>query len=75
MALTRGFGGKLPCPICLVPGDKLSDLSRDYEPRTTERMRGVLEMAKNMDRKSDGDDILKSYGLRRINVGPLFYST
>lgn len=74
MSLTRGFGGKRPCPICLVPDTKLSDLSHDYEPRTAERMQEVLAAANGMDRKSDGDDLLKSYGLRRVEVCPnLFY--
>ncbi|KIN97214.1 hypothetical protein M404DRAFT_32556 [Pisolithus tinctorius Marx 270] len=34
MALTRGRGGKHPCPVCLVLSELLHDLSRTFEPRT-----------------------------------------
>lgn len=68
MSLIRGFGGKCPCPICLVPDDKLSNLSLDYEHRTTEKMQSILDDANSMDHKKDGENLLKSVGLRGIDA-------
>ncbi|EPQ59138.1 hypothetical protein GLOTRDRAFT_103193 [Gloeophyllum trabeum ATCC 11539] len=63
MALIRGFRGLCPCPICLVPADKLNDISQTHELRTTATMRRVYESAKNM-KRVDAEKLLKSYGLR-----------
>lgn len=68
MALIRGFGGKCPCPICLVPDTKLSDLSKKFELRTTETMQTLYEDAKGKRTISEGEEMFKEAGLRAIYV-------
>lgn len=68
MSNTRGFGGKKPCPVCLVPQDELSNLTGNWELCTWESMKGVFEEASGMTRKMDAEDLLKSYGLRKVEV-------
>lgn len=68
MALIRGFGGKYPCPICLVPKDKLSKLENDYLLRTTEDMEGAYKLACKAPTAAMKESILKSIGLRGLPV-------
>lgn len=68
MALIRGFGGKCPCPICLVPDTQLSNLSERFELRTTETMQALVVSANSQDKVADGEEILKAAGLRKIDV-------
>ncbi|KAI6027155.1 hypothetical protein EDC04DRAFT_2605916 [Pisolithus marmoratus] len=50
MTLIRGTKCKCPCPFCLVPSDRLWDLSKTYEMRTSEQHKEAL--AAYMDKKS-----------------------
>ncbi|KAI5985802.1 hypothetical protein EDC04DRAFT_2873644 [Pisolithus marmoratus] len=50
-----------PCPFCLVPSDRLWDLSKMYEMHTSEQCKEVL--AVYMDKKSVGEQKLKFLGL------------
>lgn len=68
MALIRGLNSHFPCPVCLVPGDKLSDLSISHPLRTTETMRAVYETANEANTAADKEAILKEYSLRGVEV-------
>lgn len=68
MALTRGVMSNFPCPVCLVPRSELYDLSKKYELRTTETMQAVYQEAKDARLMAEGEQILKSRGLRRVEV-------
>ncbi|KAF8971925.1 hypothetical protein BDZ97DRAFT_1901552 [Flammula alnicola] len=69
MALIRGIGSLFPCPVCLVPQDELSDLLKEFEPRTTTSMKKVYEEAQELGRlkRADAKEAkLKSHGLRDV---------
>ena len=68
MALIRGLRGLCPCPKCLVPRDKLSDLSHNHELRTAQGIQGIFEKARNLGATAR-DEIFKKAGLRDIKVG------
>jgi hypothetical protein len=68
MALIRGMEGLCPCPICLVPADKQLDLSVDHHLRTAEETKGILQQAGAMQSAVEKEEILKTYGLRSIEV-------
>jgi len=68
MALIRGINSHFPCPVCLVPAEKLSDLSLSFQLRTTETMRAVYETANKADSAAEKEAILKGYGLRDVKV-------
>ena len=68
MALIRGINSHYPCPVCLVPADKLSDLSKTFKLRTTQDMKEVYEKANEADSIANKEIILKGYGLRDIKV-------
>jgi hypothetical protein len=72
MTLIRGFGGKCPCPVCLVPDNLLSQLLLDFPLRTTTSMKSILTQAKEMGLQIEKEEIYKSVGLRGIVVH-LFY--
>ncbi|KAI6013281.1 hypothetical protein EDC04DRAFT_2870836 [Pisolithus marmoratus] len=61
MTLIRGTKCKCPCLFCLVPSDRLWDLSKTYEMRTSEQHKEAL--AAYMDKKSVGEQKLKFLGL------------
>ncbi|KAA1476942.1 hypothetical protein DENSPDRAFT_758082, partial [Dentipellis sp. KUC8613] len=63
MSLIRGFGGKLPCPICLVPSEDLSDLSKVYPLRTSIQSSQLVNQGKSLTR-AEHEQILKKQGLR-----------
>jgi hypothetical protein len=68
MTLIRGSGSARPCPTCLIPLDKLSDLSVVEAKRTTNSMKAILDQAKGLRLKEDQETLLKSYSLRGIEV-------
>lgn len=67
MGLNRGFGGKMPCPICLVGPDQLLDVNKTYDLRTAEAIQLLFEQAKNMN-ISEAEELFKKYGLRAVQV-------
>lgn len=74
MALIRGKMGLCPCPICLVPFDKLSDTSTKYPLRTGEGSKKTVNEANGCRRKNDAEEILKEKGLRGVQVSyPSFF--
>lgn len=68
MALIRGINSHYPCPVCLVPADKLSDLSKTFKLRTTQDMKEVYEKANQADSVASKESILKGSGLRDVKV-------
>lgn len=68
MALIRGLNSHRPCPVCLIPGDCLSDLSETYPLRTTETMRAIYEEAQEARTVVEKQELLKEYGLRNVKV-------
>jgi hypothetical protein len=72
MALTRGFGGKLPCPICFVPKDKLADISMTWPLRTAANTQEIIKVARSLN-GADRESSLSKYGLRDINVSLIDY--
>ncbi len=68
MALIRGINSHYPCPVCLVPADKLSDLSKMFKLCTTQDMKEVYEKANEADSVANKEIILKGYGLRDVKV-------
>jgi hypothetical protein len=75
MALIRGTGGLCPCPICLVPKEKLSDLSHDYPLRTAEAMQAIVNEANQKQYAEQKEELLKQYALRGVDVSSVFKST
>jgi len=67
MALTRGTKSNFPCPVCLVPREEMCK-GVMYALRTTETMEGVYNEAKGMDTVGEAENLLKSFGLRGIEV-------
>lgn len=72
MTLTRGVNGLYPCPVCLVPKNEQSDLTKDHTLRTAEDTQKICEDAKAMRTETDREKILKSRGIRLIEVWSYF---
>lgn len=68
MALIRGTQSLCPCPICLVPNNKQSDLSDAFPLRTAKDSRAIISRAREMSVNADKEDLLKTYGLRNVDV-------
>lgn len=71
MALIRGTNCHCPCPICLVPSDKLYDNASTYPIRTPEDAQACVELW-NRD-KTAGEEALKKRGLRPVMAGTHYY--
>ncbi|TFK18535.1 hypothetical protein FA15DRAFT_709784 [Coprinopsis marcescibilis] len=67
-AAIRGINSKCPCPICLVPGDELDQISKMYPLRTTEEMKRVYDEAQACETLKDRNETLMRVGLRDIKV-------
>lgn len=66
MALIRGTNCHCPCPICLVPSDKLYDNASTYPTRSSDDTKALVELW-TRDRVA-GESALKKQGLRPIKV-------
>ncbi|KAF8452167.1 hypothetical protein L210DRAFT_3608318 [Boletus edulis BED1] len=64
MCLLRGTKSKSPCPMCLIPLEELSDLSKTFELCTSDQAKHVLAIY--LRKKSEGEPILKALGLRLV---------
>ena len=71
MALIRGGNSLFPCPICLVPSDRLTDISVQWPKRNQKETQKLVDNALNTDKGRLGDaaEKLKGQGLRPIKVG------
>lgn len=67
MTLIWGLGSYAPCPVCLVPGDKLADLSETFELRTKEKMEEIYKRAQELNAEGK-EELLKKHGLRDVEV-------
>jgi len=72
MSLIRGVRSLWPCPICLVPRDKLSDTSKTFRRRTSEDSQGVVKAARTKISAEEKEDVLKEYGLRDVDVSSMY---
>lgn len=66
MSLIRGVQCKRPCPVCLVPLNELSDLSKTFAIRTAKDAQDALVIYRRS--KTQGEELLKSLGLRAVEV-------
>ncbi|KAG1801818.1 hypothetical protein EV424DRAFT_1474720 [Suillus variegatus] len=68
MSLTRGVMSNFPCPICLIPEDKLSSvMPHDYTLRTCRATNDLLIKARAERRKGQWEAILKGQSIRDVN--------
>ncbi|KAG1741895.1 uncharacterized protein EDB91DRAFT_1237102 [Suillus paluster] len=56
MSLTRGVRALWPCPVCLVPHDKLSDTSHCYPRRTSCDSQAILATARAKDTAEEREE-------------------
>lgn len=68
MSLTRGSTSLFPYVVCLVPAEELRKIWKEYEKRTAARAKQILDEARSQRRVQDHDEILKSWGLRGVEV-------
>jgi len=68
MALIRGVGSLFPCPRCLIPEGKQGDLSARALLRTVANTKATIQAAREQELVRDKEDILKSSGLRDVDV-------
>ncbi|KAG2151677.1 uncharacterized protein EDB93DRAFT_1240030 [Suillus bovinus] len=64
MSLICGHHSKCPCPVCLVPLEELSELSKTFAFRTVEEAIAALNVYKVS--KTRGEELLKALGLRAV---------
>ncbi|KAH9007701.1 hypothetical protein EDB83DRAFT_2236259, partial [Lactarius deliciosus] len=63
MSLIRGLGRKRPCPICVVPNDKLADISRTWTLRTAACTQELLKEAQSLN-NAESENLLSMHGIR-----------
>lgn len=68
MALVRGVGSLVPCTRCLVSKEDLWDTSVSSTLRTSKGMQEILDKANQEKVQKDREEILKSFGLRNVQV-------
>jgi hypothetical protein len=71
MALIRGYQGLFPCPVCLVPAEKLADTNLVFARRTAKNAKMLIKRASKASTKAQKEEILKSQSLRDVQVGIL----
>lgn len=67
MALTRGARGKLPCPICIVPADQLSDVLTAHPLRTAQKIQEIINEANGLN-ITQREALLSAHGIRNVKV-------
>jgi hypothetical protein len=67
MALTWGFMGLQPCPVCHVPKNQLHDFGKSWALRTGVETQKIIAESKALN-AAEGEHLLKSNGLRPIDV-------
>jgi hypothetical protein len=73
VALIRGVKGLCPCPICLVPADKLLEHAPEgYEHRTATQTKLIIDEANKAITNTAKEAVLKPYGLRDVPVSSQF---
>jgi hypothetical protein len=71
MALIRGGKSLFPCPTCLVPSDRLFDLSVKWPKRNQKETQKLVDnvLITNRGKLREVEEKLKDQGLRPIKVG------
>ncbi|KAH9170356.1 hypothetical protein EDB89DRAFT_1853558, partial [Lactarius sanguifluus] len=59
MSLIRGLGGKRPCPICVVPNDKLADISMTWPLRTAAHTQELLKEVQSLN-NAESENLLST---------------
>ena len=72
MALIWGVQSKFPCPVCLVPKDEQSNLSKLFPLRSASQSQYIVGKAEAQERQADAEELLKAYGLRGVKVSNIF---
>ena len=67
MALIRGFGGKCPCPVCLIKEEDLSDLTVQAPLRAGLDVQNLHKGVNSLPRAQQ-EEAFKNQGLRQIEV-------
>ncbi|KIJ99858.1 hypothetical protein K443DRAFT_8115 [Laccaria amethystina LaAM-08-1] len=65
IALIRGINSKFPCPVCLIPGDQLANLSSDFPLRFSSDMEKIYKSTIGLG-ASETEETLKNVGLRDV---------
>ena len=68
MALIRGVNSGTPCPRCLVKSGEMADPSVNSQRRTTAVTQATIEKARQKKFVGECEEILKSAGLRNVEV-------
>jgi hypothetical protein len=68
MTLNRGFGGKRPCPKCMIPAKELSEATKKFPGCTTASMSHVYHDANCQRLATEKEEILKANGIRGVEV-------
>ena len=68
MSLIRGVNSLFPCPRCLIPANQQGDRSAHAPARTSANMQAVVQDARQQRLVKDKEEILKSTGLRDVDV-------
>ncbi|KAG0695762.1 hypothetical protein DFH29DRAFT_984879 [Suillus ampliporus] len=64
MSLIRGHHSKCPCPVCIVPLNKLHDLSKSFQLRSMQDTMVALNVYEES--KARSEELLKALGLRPV---------
>ncbi|EDR06114.1 uncharacterized protein LACBIDRAFT_329259 [Laccaria bicolor S238N-H82] len=67
IALIRGVNSKFPCPVCLIPGDQLANLSSDFPLRFSSDMEKIYKSTIGLN-ASETEETLKNVGLQDVEV-------
>ncbi|KAJ7256631.1 hypothetical protein C8J57DRAFT_1074771, partial [Mycena rebaudengoi] len=62
----RSAAAKYPCPKCLVPQDRLCELTKRFQLRTPTAMKAALEKALGKNTKKAKEEVLKGSGLHDV---------
>ena len=73
MALTRGVSSLFPCPCCLIPKEEQGESSGCTAARTSADVQETIEDTRKQ-KAGEKEEILKSQGLRDINIRNLSHS-
>lgn len=68
MSLIRGVNSLYPCPRCLIQADRQGDPSARAPARTAVGTQAVIQGARQQRFAKDKEGILKSAGLRDVDV-------
>jgi hypothetical protein len=68
MSLIRGPKSKHPCPVCLVKGDELANITKTWPLRTADQTKDVIEQARALQNNKEREKLLSGNGIRDVDV-------